>query len=205
MRKVERMTATIERGVPMTRTIRRIALALGTLLAAGCAGQRITTDYSPATSFSQYRTFSLVMPPDSGARQLLDQRVRDAVRAQLLAKGLTETDREHADLYAGYGMIDKTHTTVYSDRDGWGWGGGWGWRYWRWGVAWPMTVTHRIETYTDGTVVVNLVDAKNRQVVWNGEAHDVVSLPVDNPSGTTQKIDAAVAKLFSKYPAQAAA
>ena len=175
------------------------------MLAAGCAGQHVTADYSPATSFSHYRTFALVTPPDTGAQQLLDQRVRDAVRAQLLARGLTETDREHADVFAGYGMVDKTHTRVYTDREGWGWGGGWGWRYWRWGVAWPMTVTRQIETYTDGTVVVNLIDAKTKQVVWNGEALDAIALPVNNPSGTTQKIDAAVAKLFTKYPVQATA
>ena len=189
----------------MQITIRRMAMSMGVLLAAGCAGQHVTTDYSPATNLSQYRTFALVTPPDSGAQQLVDQRVRDAVRAQLIAKGLTETDRAHADLYAGYGTVDKTHTTVYSDREGWGWGGGFGWRYWRWGVAWPVTVRHQIETYTDGTVVVNLVDAKTKQVVYNGEAPDVLSLPVSNPSSATQKIDAAVAKLFNKYPALASA
>jgi Domain of unknown function (DUF4136) len=189
----------------MSTSLRRITLGMGLLMAAGCAGQHVVTDYSPATGFSHFRTFALVTPPDSGAQQLLDQRVRNAVRAQLLAKGLTETDRAHADLYAGYGTVDKTHTTVYTDREGWGWGGGWGWRYWRWGVAWPMTVRHQIETYTDGTVVVNLVDAKTKQVVYNGEASDVVSLPVKNPSGATQKVDAAVAKLFNKYPAQASA
>jgi hypothetical protein len=99
-------------------------------------------------------------------------------------------------------MVDKTHRQVYTYNDGWGWGGGWGWRYWRWGVAWPMTVQRRIETYTDGTVVVNLVDAKTKQVVWEGEVPDVVNLPVDNPVRATKEVDAAVTKLFTKYPPQ---
>jgi uncharacterized protein DUF4136 len=178
-------------------------LALAMALAAGCAGQQITTDYTPATKFSEYRTFALVMPPDTGAQQLLDQRVRNAVQDQLTSKGLTLTDREDADLYVGYGMVDKTHTNVYTYRDGWGWGGGrWGWRYWRYGVAWPMTVQRQIETYTDGTVVVNLVDAKTKQVVWEGEVADVVNIPVNNPAKATKAVDAAVAKLFTKYPPQ---
>ena len=79
-------------------------------------------------------------------------------------------------------MVDKTHKEVYTYQDGWGWGGGWGWRYYRWGVAWPMTVQRRVETYTDGTVVVNL--------------------PVGNPVRATKQIDGAVAKLFTKYPPQ---
>jgi hypothetical protein len=175
-------------------------MAGGLLLAAACAGQHVTTDYSPSIKFSHYRTFALVMPPDSGAQQLLDQRVRNAVQTQLLAKGLTQTDRRNADLYVGYGMVDKSHTEVYSDNDGWGWGGPWGWRYWRWGVAWPMTVRRQIETYTEGTVVVNLVDARTKQVVWEGEVPDVLPLPVSNPDGATKKIDTAVGKLFTKYP-----
>jgi hypothetical protein len=186
----------------MQTKMRQIALGMGLILAAGCAGQQVTTDYSPATSFSQFRTFALVMPPDTSAQQLLDQRVRNAVQAQLDAKGLTVADRQNADLYVGYGMVDKTHTTSYTYNDGWGWGGRWGWRYYRWGVAWPMTVQRQIESYTDGTVVVNLIDAKTKKVVWEGEVADVVSLPVENPLSATYDIDTAVAKLFAKYPPQ---
>jgi hypothetical protein len=187
----------------MPTRIRQFALGVGLVLAAGCAGNQVTTDYSPAARFSRFRTFALVMPPDTGAQQLLDQRVRNAVQAQLTAKGLTLADRQNADLYVGYGMVDKTHREVYTYGDGWGWGGGWGWRYWRWGVAWPMTTQRRVETYTDGTVVVNLVDAKTKQVVWEGDVADVVNLPVDNPVRATQEVDAAVAKLFTKYPPRA--
>ena len=185
----------------MRSRMRQLTLGMGLILAAGCAGQQVTTDYSPATSFSQFKTFALVSSPDTAAaQQLLDQRVRNAVQAQLTTKGLTPADRQNADLYVGYGMVDKTHRQVYSYNDGWGWGGGWGWRYYRWGVAWPMTIQRRVETYTDGTVVVNLVDAKTRKVVWEGEVPDVVNLPVDNPVRATKEVDAAVTKLFTKYP-----
>jgi hypothetical protein len=187
----------------MRRKLQFTSLVLVASLVAGCAGQPVTTDYSPATKFSGYRTFALVMPPDTGAQQLLDQRVRNAVQDQLTTKGLTLTDRQDADLYVGYGMVDKTHTNIYTYSDGWGWGGTrFGWRYWRYGVAWPMTVQRQIETYTDGTVVVNIVDAKTKQVVWEGEVADVVNLPVNNPVRATKDVDAAVAKLFSKYPPQ---
>ena len=187
----------------MQTSMRRIALGMGLILAAGCAGQQVTTDYSPATSFSQFKTFALVSSPDTtAAQQLLDQRVRNAVQAQLTTKGLTPADRQNADLYVGYGMVDKTHRQVYTYNDGWGWGGGWGWRYYRWGVAWPMTVQRQVETYTDGTVVVNLIDAKTKQVVWEGEVPDVVNLPVDDPIRATKEVDAAVTKLFTKYPPQ---
>lgn len=186
----------------MQTRMRQIVLGVGLSLAAGCASQPVTTDYSPAITFSHYRTFALVSPPDSAGQQLLDQRVHNAVQAQLLGKALTETDRENADLYVGYGMVDKTHTQVYTTHEGWGWGSGWGWRNYRWGVAWPMIVRHQVETYTDGTVVVHLIDAKTKQVVWEGEVAGVVNLPVANPIHATRQIDGAVAKLFAKYPPQ---
>lgn len=187
----------------MQTRIRQLTLGMGLILAAGCAGQQVSTDYSPATSFSRYRTFALVSPPDTAAaQQLLDQRVSSAVQTQLAAKGLTQADRADADLFVGYGMVDKTHKQVYTYRDGWGWGGGWGWRYYRWGAPWPMTTQRQIDTYTDGTVVVSLIDARTKQVVWQGEVADVVNLPVGNPIKATKQIDGAVAKMFAKYPPQ---
>jgi hypothetical protein len=189
----------------MSARVQQIVLGLSLVVAAaGCAGRKVSTDYSPATHFSQYRTYALVSPPDTASQQLLDQRVRAAVESQLAARGLTQTDREHADLFVGYGVVDHTHKEVYTTGTGWGWGGGWGWRFHRWGVAWPTYARSDIDTYTDGTVVVNMIDAKTKQVVWNGQVADVLSLPVSNPAHATEQIDGAVAKLFAKYPPQSA-
>jgi hypothetical protein len=188
----------------MQSRLRGIALGTCLIITAGCAGQQVAIDYSPATGFSQYRTFALVSRPDSASHQLIDDRVRNSVEAQLGAKGLTETDRSKADLFVGYGVVDRTHKEVNTYGNGWGWGGGWGWRYYRWGVAWPMDVQRTVETYTDGTVVICLVDAKTRHVVWQGQAAGVVDLPVGDPAKATRRIDEAVGKMFAKYPAQSA-
>ena len=87
---------------------RQIAFGMGLFLAAGCAGQSGQHRLQPDVAFSQFHTFALVMPPDTAARQLLDQRVRNAVRVQLAAaKGLAPSDRQHADLFVGYGMVER--------------------------------------------------------------------------------------------------
>jgi hypothetical protein len=52
--------------------------------------------------------------------------------------------------------------------------------------------------------VINLVDAKTKRVVWQGQAADVLSLPVENPASATSKIDDAVAKILAKYPPSSA-
>ena len=41
-----------------------------------------------------------------------------------------------------------------------------------------MSSRRQVETYTNGTVVVNMIDAKSKQVIWQGEVTDVVNLPI---------------------------
>ena len=176
--------------VDVAKAMLRMCRALGSEVLLACSSTSAHAAGDPELLIKDLQKLAMLAVP-------LNIRI-----AQLDAKGLTVADRQNADLYVGYGMVDKTHTDVYTYRDGWGWGGGWGWRYWRYGVAWPMTVQHQIETYTDGTVVVHLIDAKTKQVVWQGEIADVVNLPVENPVQATQQIDAAVSKLFAKYPPQ---
>jgi Domain of unknown function (DUF4136) len=187
----------------MQSRTRGLALGACLIALAGCAGQRISTDYSPSVGFTQYRTFALVSRPDSASHELLDDRVRNAVEAQLASKGLSETDREGADLHVGYGVVDRRHKEIYTSGYGGGWGGwgwgGWGWRRWG-GVAWPTSLESNVETYTDGTVIVTLMDAKTRKVVWQGQADGVIDLPVSNPAKATRSIDEAVSKIFAKYP-----
>jgi len=182
----------------MQTTLKNTFLGAGLLVLAGCAGQQVTSDYNPKAGFSQYRTFAMVSRPDSLSHQLIDDRVRSAVEAQLTEKGLTETSRDSADLYIGYGVVDHTKKEVSSSR--WGWGPGWGWRYYRWGLMWPATTEYDINTYTDGTIVVSLVDAKTKREVWQGQAADVLSLPITNPKNATKDINQAVARIFTKYP-----
>jgi uncharacterized protein DUF4136 len=176
------------------------ALGIGLVVLAGCAGNQVSTDYSPAAGFSQYRTFSMVSRPDSVSHQLIDDRVRNSVEARLEGKGLKETDRSSADLFVGYGVVDRTHKEIYTTGPGWGWGGGWGWRSYRWGMAWPTDLRRSVETYTDGTVMICLVDAKTHRLVWQGQADDALSLPVNDPAKATRSIDEAVASILAKYP-----
>lgn len=178
------------------RRLQGMVLGVGVVAMAACA-RSITTDYNPSVGFKQYRTFAMVSRPDSASHELVDDRVREAVAAQLAGKGLTETGRERADLFVGYGVVDHTHRAVY---DNWGWGPAWGWRYYRWGVAWPVDTRREITSYTDGTVVVCLLDAKTRRVVWQGQAEDVLRLPVGNPEQATKQISHAVTRILDKFP-----
>jgi hypothetical protein len=59
-----------------------------------------------------------------------------------------------------------------------------------------MATTH-VNTYTVGTLVVDLFDTSTKRVIWRGWATDV--LP-DNPSKETKKLDKEIEKLFKGFP-----
>jgi hypothetical protein len=63
-----------------------------------------------------------------------------------------------------------------------------------------MDLRRSVETYTDGTVLITMVDAKTHRLVWQGQADDALSLPVNDPSKATRSIDQAVAGILAKYP-----
>ena len=59
-----------------------------------------------------------------------------------------------------------------------------------------MATTH-VNTYTVGTLVVDLFDTATKQVIWRGWATD--TLP-DSPQKETKKLDKDIEKLFKGFP-----
>ena len=56
------------------------------------------------------------------------------------------------------------------------------------------------ESYTVGTLIVDLFDTRTKQVVWRGTATE--TLP-DKPEKTAEKLNKAVEKMFNKFPPRA--
>jgi uncharacterized protein DUF4136 len=181
----------------MGKRQRVAVLSLALTLVAACASQEATVAYYPDAGFSSFRTFAMVSRPDSASPQMTDNRARAAIETQLEAKGLRDTTPAAAELLVGYGIVDRTNKEVANA--GWGWATTWGWQY-RWGVAWPFASAPDASSYPDGTVVVYLVSTRDRQLVWQGRAPDVLLLPPGSVAYANQQIYDAVAALFTKFP-----
>ena len=78
---------------------------------------------------------------------------------------------------------------------GYGFGPGWGWG-WGWG---PGISTVQYNTYItrEGTLVVELANAKTPQLLWRGSATATIS---DNSEKNIKTLDKALSKLFKDYP-----
>ncbi len=170
----------------------RMLIVLLSLLLAACATPRVYTDHDPAAQFGQYRTYSWREKAEK-APPLVAQRIVDAVDAQLRAKGWTLAP-EGGDVVLAAHVASRQEyelDTFYSDP----YWGGWGW-YRGWGMRTGFDTT-RVRSYTVGTLVLDMFDARTKQAIWSGTAEGTVPR---NPEKLTADIQVAVAKMFADFP-----
>src|ERR1700730_11489583 len=161
--------------------------ALGTmflLLTLGAAfAQHVKTDFDHHANFSQYKTYSWqeIKPANS----LWDARIKNAVDAQLAAKGWTQVD-SGGDVSIVAIATTKTERTLQTFYNGFG--GGWGWR----GFGGFGDSTTTVQDYKEGTLLLDMYDAKTKQLIWRGSAEGSVS---DKAAKNEKNLEKGVAKM----------
>jgi hypothetical protein len=161
------------------------------LMVGGCSTLRVSTDWDPSVNFAAYKTFS--MKDGAKAKNSLAQaRVTKALVEALEAKGLKRVSGE-ADLKVYPHFVVGKETRIYSY--GYGMGGWYGYRWGGYGGYGRVDV----EQIPIGTIVVDLVDAKENRLVWRGIAKDEISRDA-TPEERAGKAKEAMARLFEGFP-----
>jgi hypothetical protein len=171
---------------PIVRTTVCTVLFLAAL--ASAFAQQVTTDFDHQANFAQYKTYSWqeIKPANS----LWDARIKNAVDAQLAAKGWTQVD-SGGDVAIVAIKTTQTQRSLQTFYDGFG--GGWRWR----GFGGMGEATTTEQDYKEGTLVVDLYDAKTRQLIWRGSAEDTLSNKAEK---NEKNLDKGVAKMFKNFP-----
>ena len=167
------------------------SVALLCVLTAAAFAQQVKTDYDHNANFGQYKTYSWekVQTKDP----LMVDRIKDAVNAALSAKGWTQVE-SGGDVSVVAMEITQNQQTLNTFYDGFG--GGWRWR----GFGGFGEATTTTDTYQVGTLVVDLFDAKAKNLVWRGSSSDTLS---NNPDKNTKNLDKGVKKMFGHFPPEA--
>jgi hypothetical protein len=159
-------------------------------LTAASLAQQVKTDYDHNANFGQYKTYSWekVQTQDP----LLVARIKDAVNGALTAKGLSEVQSGGDICIVAVEMTQNQQTlnTFYN-----GFGGGWRFRGFGGGGFGDATTT--TETYKVGDLVVDLFDAKTKNLIWRGSSSDTLS---NNADKNTKNLDKGVKKMFTHFP-----
>jgi hypothetical protein len=150
--------------------------------------QHVQTDFDRKANFTQYKTYSWqeIKPANS----LWDARIKNAVDAQLAAKGWTQVDNG-GDVSVVAIKTTQTQRTLQTFYDGFG--GGWRWR--GFGGMGESTTTE--QDYKEGALVVDLYDANTKQLIWRGRAEDTLS---DKAEKNEKNLDKGLAKMFKDFP-----
>src|SRR5258708_14816515 len=162
------------------------------LFAGVASAQQVKTDYDRGTNFGQYKTYSWEQVKTKDSLDV--DRIKSAVNAVLATKGWTQV-ASGGDVSVVAMETTQNQQTLNTFYDGFG--GGWRWR--GFGGVGESTTTE--QDYKEGTLGVDLYDAKTKQLIWRGSAQDTLS---DKAAKNEKNLDKGVAKMFKKFPPRAA-
>jgi len=141
-------------------------LRIGPLLVVvvlACSTVRVSSDYDPETDFGAYRRYAWLpgTPEGTGHPRLDSPMVQDRVRRGI-DRSLTEKGYglggEQADFFVTYHLaVDRKLDIRTTDRS----------LYSRYGYRMSIPET-TIQEYDEGSLIIDVVDAKRKQVVWRG-------------------------------------
>jgi Domain of unknown function (DUF4136) len=168
-------------------TIRYMSLFVlfACVTAAATFAQEVRTDYDKKIEFERYHTYSWGKVQTSNP--LWEWRIRDAVDKDLSEKGWQKVGSGGDVMLSAVGATQnqQEYQTFY---DGLG--------AWRWRGFGDMATT-TVENYRVGTLVVDMYDASNKQLIWRGTSTDTLS---NNPEHNEKNLDKAVDKMFKNFP-----
>ena len=170
-------------------------------LVVGCVGIQAKSDYDPNARFDTYHTFAWTgeepgrLPSEAGGERkpldpLLARRIKEAIDTQLEAKGYKLTqDLEAADFAVSFSVGTREKIRVQSSPSYYGRG------YYGYG-GWYAGSSVSAQSYTEGTLAIDIFDGKSHMAVWHGWATKRVS----ETSDRAKVVDEVVSAILAKFP-----
>jgi hypothetical protein len=163
------------------------------IVAASCSSIRVSSDFDKTAGFASYKTYAFT--PEVQSLPLDDinrNRLLNAIETELAAKGFSKSDKP--DVLIDLTIKTQTQQTATATNTG---GYGYGYRY-GWGGGFSTT-TIDYNTYVDGTLFIDMIDASKKQLVWQGRGTKTID-PDASQQRREQNINYAVKQIFVKYP-----
>ena len=161
-------------------------LIFGALIS--CSSIHVQSDYDEEVDFTSYKTY-LWLRVDKDKKPklknpLIERRVKRAINDELIKKGLEIKKGGKPDLWITFhiGTSNKIDVTRYN--------------YNPWKPRGGRTMI--VDRYKEGTLIIDIIDRKQKQLVWRGSATQMIQ------SGDVggEAIKKAVTKILSEYPPQ---
>ena len=187
-------------------------LALPVLLVlflSSCTSVRVLSDYDKDANFNNYKSYAFYKTGIDKAQisDLDKKRILRAIEAEMGSRGFSKS--ESPDILVSIFTKESEQVDVYNNFWGGGFGPGWGWGwspyYWGggfgpgWGWGGP-----NVSTRTQGSLYIDLIEAKNKELVWQGKGVGTLSNS-KNIEKKEARIREFVAEILTQYPPNAVA
>ena len=173
------------------RQLIRFALISAVIIPAlSCSSMTVRADHDSQHDFSAYSTFAIFERQGKEPRKpqmspIVDRRIATTMASELEGKGLESISPRDADFLVTYYTAVRRRVVINRAGGWYGWG--------RWGMRGGTTW---VNSYPEGTLVIDIIDRRDRQLVWRGIGEGAFSKT--NPSD--DKVAKRVAKIMSTFP-----
>ena len=163
------------------------------LILTSCCSVKVNSDYDKKVDFSTYKSYAFLK---SGIDKMeisdLDKkRIMHSIEEVMSTKGFTKS--ETPDLLINIFTKEREQVNVNQFNAGWGYGYGYGWNPYVWGGQ------TSINRYTEGTLYIDLIDAKKKELIWQGEGEGTLTKDTNKKDAMIKEF---VTKILEQYPPQ---
>lgn len=181
------------------------------LILHACSGIKVISDVDPTVNWSDHNTFEYYGWAEESDKVLTPfdkERIENAFNEEFKTRGLEYVEKDGDMIVVLFIVLEqKTQTTAsttgmggygggyYGDFYGYGPGYGWGPGY----GGGMSTTTIQEYDYEVGTLVIDVFDAKEEKLIWEGIGTKTVD---ENPETRDKNIPKSVMKIMSQFPIQ---
>ena len=162
------------------------------LAVASCSSIKVYSDYDNKVDFSQYKTYAFHKNGIDKVEisELDKKRILNAIDSELSKKGMVKS--QNPDLLINIFTKERERIDVNQYNAGFGYGWGYGWNPYFWGGRSTSVISS-----TEGTLYIDLIDAKKKELVWQGMGTGFLTQNMDKKEA---RIAEFVTEIMAKYP-----
>lgn len=174
--------------------LQRLVVPAALALLGACASINAGADFEPGVRLDQYRTFDWglgdtlpVGDPRLDNNPFFDSRVRAAVELELAAKGMRRSTSSPDLLIHYHASIRQRVDVVRADEVR--------------GYSFPRTRdTERVLEFEEGTLILDVAEAKGKRILWRGWAQTDVGGLIDDPRALEKRVSESIRMMMQRFP-----
>jgi len=162
---------------------------------SGCSSLTVNYDYDQDANWAKYRTYGWMETSQRDSDQnsplantgLLQQRLQNSINLVMADRRITASDDPDLLVIYHLGSQDKIQVTD------------WGYRYsdYYWGYGGRQIDVYQ---FTEGSLVIDLVDAETQNLVWRGTGTKVIDQTQKSPEEMQDRANKIINKIMESFP-----